>query len=69
MPAPHLDSEVGNGFPLANKRGTHLRGDRAQNKEIKSAREREQALDVEMCLDVIGQRVERAFQLAAVALA
>ena len=36
---------------------------------MKSTREREQALDVEMGLDVIGERVERAFHLAAIALA
>ena len=35
----------------------------------RSAREREQALDIEMCLDVIGERVKCAFHLAAVALA
>jgi hypothetical protein len=64
---PALRWRGGNRF--RDNRGTRLRGDRAQDKEIKSTREREQALDIEMGLDVIGKRVERAFHLAAIALA
>ena len=64
---PALDAGWEPVFPR-DKRGTRLCGDHAQNEE-NSTRECEQALDIEMRLDVIGKRVERAFHLAAIPLA